>query len=443
MHKDYNVRYILLISFISAIGGYLFGFDFAVISGALPFLKTAFGLDAYWEGFTTGSLALGCILGCLLAGKLSENRGRKAALMTSGCIFALSSLGMAFAPTLFSFIAARFVAGVGVGMASMLSPMYIAEVSPAALRGRMVALNQLTIVIGILVTNLVNYTLRNSGDEAWRWMFGLGLIPSALFCVGILFLPESPRWLIKAKKPIEAQRVLGLIGKPHVADKTFNQITLAVSRETKLNFALAFRKPFAAALAAGITLAVFQQFCGINVVFNYSTTIFESMGFDKSDQLMQTVFIGIVNLCFTFVAIALVDKLGRKPLMLIGAIGLAILYILIARLLNINPALSTVLLLAAIGLYASSLAPITWVLISEIFPPNVRSEATTIAVVCLWAAYFILTFTFPILAEWMGGVAHTFYIYAAICLVAALFIWRRIKETKGLTLEDMDAVFAH
>jgi sugar porter (SP) family MFS transporter len=443
MQKDHNIRYILLICLISALGGYLFGFDFAVISGALPFLKTEFGLNAYWEGFTTGSLALGCILGCLLAGKLSENRGRKAALMISGCIFALSSLAMAFAPTLFSFIAARFLAGVGVGMASMLSPMYIAEVSPAALRGRMVALNQLTIVIGILITNLVNYTLRNSGDEAWRWMFGLGLIPSALFCVGILFLPESPRWLIKAKKPVEAQRVLGLIGKPHVADKTFNQITLAVSKETKLNFALAFRKPFAAALAAGITLAVFQQFCGINVVFNYSTTIFESMGFDKSDQLMQTVFIGIVNLCFTFVAIALVDKLGRKPLMLIGAIGLAILYILIARLLDINPVLSTVLLLAAIGLYASSLAPVTWVLISEIFPSKVRSEATTIAVVSLWAAYFILTFTFPILAEWMGGVAYTFYIYAAICLIAALFIWRRIKETKGIALEEMDAVFAH
>jgi sugar porter (SP) family MFS transporter len=274
-------------------------------------------------------------------------------------------------------------------------------------------------------------------------MFGLGFIPSALFCFGIVFLPESPRWLVKAKKPIEAQRVLRLIGKPHVADKTFNQITLAVSKETKLNFALAFRKPYAAALAAGITLAVFQQFCGINVVFNYSTTIFESMGFDKSDQLMQTVFIGIVNLCFTFVAIALVDKLGRKPLMLIGAIGLAILYILIARLLDINPVLSTVLLLAAIGLYASSLAPVTWVLISEIFPSKVRSEATTIAVVSLWAAYFILTFTFPILAEWMGGVAYTFYIYAAICLIAALFIWRRIKETKGIALEEMDAVFAH
>lgn len=341
------------------------------------------------------------------------------------------------------FITARFVAGIGVGMASMLSPMYIAEISPAPVRGRMVSLNQLTIVLGILVTNLVNYALRNNGDDAWRWMFGLGLIPSSLFCFGIIFLPESPRWLIKAAKFDEAKRVLSLIGKPHFAGTTFNNIQRSVTLETKLDYKLPFRKQFRAALTVGIVLAVFQQFCGINVVFNYSTTIFESMGFNKDDQLMQTVFIGAVNLFFTFIAFILVDKIGRKPLMMAGAVGLSILYLLISQFLNINPVLSTVLLLAAIGLYASSIAPVTWVLISEIFPVKVRAESTTIAVVCLWSAYFILTFTFPILSEWMGGVANTFYIYAAICIIAALFIRRNIKETKGLTLEEMDSVFVH
>jgi SP family xylose:H+ symportor-like MFS transporter len=443
MRNDYNLRYIILISLISAIGGYLFGFDFAVISGALPFLKVQFGLDAYWEGFTTGSLALGCILGCLLAGRLAEKRGRKAALMTAGSIFAFSSLAMAFAPSLSLFIIARFAAGIGVGMASMLSPMYIAEVSPAAVRGRLVALNQLTIVIGILVTNLVNYTISDGGDDSWRWMFGLGFIPSALFCAGILFLPESPRWLVKAGKPDEAKRVLSLIGQPRFANETFSQIQQAVSGETKLDFSRPFKKAYLPALIAGIGLAVFQQFCGINVVFNYSTTIFESMGFSKSDQLMQTVFIGAVNLAFTLVALLLVDKVGRKPLMLAGAIGLALLYLLIAHFLNTNAVLSTVLLLAAIGLYASTVAPVTWVLISEIFPASVRGEATTIAVVSLWSAYFILTFTFPILAQWMGGVANTFYIYAVICFVATVFVWRKIRETKGLALEDMDTVFSH
>ena len=443
MRNDYNTSYIIMISFISAIGGYLFGFDFAVISGALPFLKIQFGLDAYWEGFTTASLALGCIVGCLVAGTISEKYGRRAALMTAAAIFALSSLGMAFAPSLSFFISARFAAGIGVGMASMLSPMYIAEISPAAIRGRMVSLNQFTIVLGILVTNLVNYSLRNNGDEAWRWMFGLGIIPSAIFCIGIIFLPESPRWLVKKGRPEKAKRVLSLMGTSNYAEKTFDDIRASLSVQTKTDFTLPFQKLFRPALIAGIVLAMFQQFCGINVVFNYSTTIFESMGFNTDDQLMQTVFIGAVNLFFTFVAFALVDKIGRKPLMLTGAIGLAILYLLIAQFLQTDPVLSTVLLLMAIGLYASSLAPVTWVLISEIFPGKVRSEATTIAVICLWSAYFILTFTFPILSQWMGGVANTFYIYTGICIIAALFIWRKVKETKGLTLEEMDNVFLH
>jgi SP family xylose:H+ symportor-like MFS transporter len=443
MANDYHVRYILLISLISAIGGYLFGFDFAVISGALPFLKNQFGLDAYWEGFATGSLALGCMLGCLVAGSISEKHGRKKGLLLAGCIFAFSSLAMAFAPSLALFISARFVAGIGVGMASMLSPMYIAEVSPAALRGRMVALNQLTIVLGILITNIVNYQLSSYGNDAWRWMFGLGFIPSALFCIGTFFIPESPRWLLKAAKYEEAKRVLLLISQPHVAANTLQSMEQNLSQETSIDYKLAFQKPFLPALLAGIVLAIFQQFCGINVVFNYSTTIFESMGFSSSDQLLQTVFIGVVNLFFTIVALLLVDTLGRKPLMIAGALGLAVLYVLIAQFLNAEAVLSTILLLAAIGLYATSIAPVTWVLISEIFPTKVRSEATTIAVVCLWLAYFILTFTFPILVEWVGSVAQTFYIYACICLVASVFIYKKVKETKGVVLEDMENMFVH
>lgn len=443
MDKDYHLRYILLISLISALGGYLFGFDFAVISGALPFLRIQFGLDAYWEGFATGSLALGCVLGCLAAGTLSEKYGRRKALFSAGCIFALSSLAMAGAPSLALFITARFVAGIGVGMASMLSPMYIAEISPAPLRGRLVALNQLTIVLGILVTNVVNYGLSDYGNEAWRWMFGLGFIPSVLFCLGTLFIPESPRWLLKAARYNEAKQVLLLISKPHMAMHTLSGMQQHIDRETTMDYRQAFQKPFLPALWAGIVLAVFQQFCGINVVFNYSTTIFESMGFDASDQLLQTVFIGAVNLFFTLVALLLVDSLGRKPLMITGAVGLAVLYLLIALFLQVDAVFSTVLLLAAIGLYATSIAPVTWVLISEIFPTKVRSEATTIAVVCLWLAYFILTFTFPILVQWVGSVARTFYIYAGICLLASVFMFKKIKETKGVVLEDMESMFVH
>lgn len=441
--SGYRFGYILMISFISALGGYLFGFDFAVISGALPFLKEQFNLNAYWEGFTTGSLAIGCIAGCIVAGKAAESYGRKPALMLAAIIFTVSSLAMAFSNGLSFFIVSRFAAGIGVGMASMLSPMYIAEISPAPIRGRMVTTYQLAIVIGILVTNLVNYTLRNSGDDAWRWMFGLGAVPSAIFFLGVLFLPESPRWLVKTGKTDRAKKVLANMGNPAFAADTFMAIENSTATESAVKLPVLFRKPYVAAMVAGIGLAVFQQFCGINVVFNYTTTIFDSIGFSKDDQLMQTVFIGAVNLLFTFIAIGFVDKIGRKPLMLTGAIGLAVLYLVIAYLLKAGSAYSSVFLLAAIGVYATSLAPVTWVLISEIFPTDIRGAATSVAVISLWLAYFVLTFTFPLLAELMGGIANTFYVYAAVCILGALFVALKLRETKGRSLEDMEAVFAH
>jgi sugar porter (SP) family MFS transporter len=433
----YNTRYILGISFISALGGYLFGFDFAVISGALPFLQKQFVLDAYWEGFATGSLALGAIAGCMIAGIVSNKYGRKPGLLTAAAIFAFSSLAMAFSPTRDLFIVSRFSAGIGVGMASMLSPMYIAEISPAHMRGRMVAINQLTIVLGILITNLVNYMLRNYGDDAWRWMFGLGFIPSALFFIGAIWLPESPRWLMK-RQPMKALAVLHKIGDANFADESFKNIKKSLSGIVKTNYSDIFKKGIFAAVLVGIGLAVFQQFCGINTVFNYAPKIFESIGASQDNQLLQTVFIGGVNLVFTILAMLLVDKLGRKPLMLIGAGGLAILYLVVVISLGAHSPNVSWFLLAAIGVYAMSLAPVTWVLISEIFPNKVRGEATTIAVISLWIAYFILVFTFPVLFEKLQE--KSFYIYSAICVAGFLFILWKVKETKGKTLEELEEV---
>lgn len=434
--SSYNNAYILGISFISALGGYLFGFDFAVISGALPFLQKQFLLDAYWEGFATGSLALGAILGCLIAGKISDKYGRRPGLMLSAALFALSSLAMAFSPGRDIFIAARFVAGIGVGMASMLSPMYIAEISPAHLRGRMVAVNQLTVVLGILITNLVNYTLRNNGDDAWRWMFGLGVIPASLFLLGAWLLPESPRWLIKAGRHDIAGTVLQKIGDSSFVQETLANIQRSLEGVTKTNYAAAFKKAVLPAVLVGIGLAVFQQFCGINTVFNYAPKIFKSIGASQDDQLLQTVFIGGVNVLFTILAMLLVDKLGRKPLMLFGAGGLAILYIIVVQLLSSGSTNVSWFLLAAIGTYAMSLAPVTWVLISEIFPAKVREAAISIAVISLWVAYFILVFTFPVLFEKLKD--NTFYIYAGICAVGFLFVLFKVKETKGKTLEEVE-----
>jgi sugar porter (SP) family MFS transporter len=434
----FNRSYILGISFISALGGYLFGFDFAVISGALPFLEKQFELTDIGEGFATGSLALGAILGCVIAGTVSDKYGRRRGLLLAAAIFGISSLGMALAPGKDFFVSARFVAGIGVGMASMLSPMYIAEISPAHLRGRMVAINQLTIVIGILITNLVNYLLRNQGDDAWRWMFGLGVVPSLLFFIGALWLPESPRWLIKAGQTNKAATVLEKIGGVTFARESLGNIQQSLQGVTKLSYGAAFQKAVLPAVLIGIVLAVFQQLCGINVVFNYTPKIFESIGVSQDGQLLQTVFIGGVNLLFTLLAMMLVDKVGRKPLMLLGAGGLAVLYLIVVRLLAQGSENVSWFLLAAIGTYAMSLAPVTWVLISEIFPNKVRGAATSIAVLCLWAAYFILVFTFPFLFKQMQN--NTFYIYAAICALGLVFIWFRVKETKGKTLEELEGI---
>jgi SP family xylose:H+ symportor-like MFS transporter len=435
----YNGGYIVGISLISALGGYLFGFDFAVISGALPFLRNEFQLDVWWEGFLTGSLALGCMAGCLFAGKLADSYGRKYGLVVAAAVFAVSSLGMAFSGSLQVFVAMRFAAGIGVGMASMLSPMYIAEISPAEIRGRNVSINQLTIVFGILVTNLVNYFLADEGPEAWRWMFGLGAVPAALFLIGVIWLPESPRWLITVGQTDKARKILAKIGNEQFVAVTQHAIAHSLKDAPKASFADLFQKGVRPALVVGITLAVFQQLCGINVVFNYTSTIFESIGADLDRQLMETVTIGIVNLIFTIVAMWQVDKLGRRPLMLIGSLGLSVTYIVLAFVLQNGaaPWVVSLLVLAAIAMYATSLAPVTWVLITEISPNNIRGIATSVATVSLWGAYFILVFTFPVLAKVLGTYGP-FYLYAAICFLGFLFIKKRVSETKGRTLENLE-----
>lgn len=431
--------YIIGISFISALGGYLFGFDFAVISGALPFLRTEFMLDAWWEGFLTGSLALGCIVGCLIAGNIADRYGRKPGLMIAAFIFAISSLGIAFCSTLTVFVVLRFAAGIGVGMASLLCPMYIAEISPANVRGRNVAINQLTVVIGILITNLVNYFLADTGPDAWRWMFGLGVVPSLIFLFGVIWLPESPRWLMKDGQTERARKVLLKLGSASFADSTLIEVEKSLVGNVKMSYKAVFEKSVRPAVVVGITLAVFQQFCGINVVFNYTSTIFESVGANLNQQLFETISIGIVNLLFTLLAMWQVDKLGRKPLMLIGSLGLSVVYLVLAYLLqNQYPAsIVSVFVMIAISLYAISLAPVTWVLISEIFPNKIRGAASSVAIISLWAAYFVLVFTFPILAKTLGTYGP-FYMYGAICFLGFLFVKAKVKETKGQTLEELE-----
>ena len=441
MRGRYNWTFLISISLVTAMGGYLFGFDFAVITGGLPFLRAEFDLNAVTEGFTTGTLALGCVAGCLFAGGLADKYGRKPGLILAASVFCISSLAMALAPSLPFFLTGRFFAGTGVGMASMLSPMYIAEVSPPEVRGRMVTINQLTIVLGQVITHFENFQLRETGPNAWRWMFGLGMIPSLLFLIGVFFVPESPRWLLKAGREAESRKVLGCIGNSAFVDNTVTAIRQTLHGETRTNFRLVFQKAVLPIVVIGICLAIFQQFCGINVVFNYTTNIFQSVGASSTEQLLQAVYISLVNLVFTLVALSLVDRWGRKSLMLIGAGGLAILYVVIGYILFKGSGTGlSIFILMAIGVYAMSLAPLTWVLISEIFPNQIRGVATSVAVISLWLAYFILVFTFPIIEKHFGD-AIAFWGYSVICVFGFLFIWKKLPETKGKSLEDIESEF--
>lgn len=430
-------RRILGMSLIASIGGYLFGFHFGVITAMLPFLRTEFELSALNEGFLTGSLALGCILGSLLAGKIADTNGRKPAISISAIIFAAAALGMALAPYLSWLITMRFVAGIGVGMASIICPMYLAEIAPANIRGRMVAIYQLMIVVGILSASISNYGLSNQGSEAWRWMVGLGIIPAVLLFLGVPLLPESPRWLI-----LQGENEMGLKILQYIGDKDLKQETNEAkikTSTTQVSLFELFSPSLRPVLILGMTLAVFQQFCGINVVFNYTSTIFASVGANLNRQLLETILISSVNLIFTLIAMWQVDRLGRKGLLLIGAIGLAIDYLVLAVLLqyHAHPNWISLFVVIAIGLYASSLAPVTWILISEIFPNHVRGRASALAVMALWIAYFILVFTFPLLSQ-VFGVFGLFYVYAGICLIGSLFILFVLKETKGKTLEAIE-----
>jgi sugar porter (SP) family MFS transporter len=453
----YNLGYVWLISVVAAMGGLLFGYDWVVIGGAKPFFEKFFELNSgALSGWANSCALLGCLAGAFMAGALSDKFGRKRLLIFSALLFAVTSIGNGLAQTFSVFVAWRIFGGMAIGLASALSPMYIAEVAPASMRGRLVAINQLTIVIGILLAQVVNWSLARNlppgsadefirmswyGQSAWRWMFGLTAAPSLLFFVGMFVVPESPRWLAKSGQPETSWRVLNRIGGPWYADEALADIqsTLASEEIRHVSFKDLIDPSIRRVLLLGVVLAVFQQWCGINVVFNYAEEIFRAAGYDISDVLKNIAWTGSVNLLLTFVALGTVDRSGRRPLMLLGASGLAAIYLAMGYCYssNIKGLPMLLLVLAAIGCYAMSLAPVTWVVISEIFPNRIRGAAMSVAVTALWIACFVLTYTFPLLNRKLGP-AWTFRLYAAICVVGFLFILRRLPETKGKTLEQIE-----
>lgn len=449
-----NKSYLLLISLVSAMGGLLFGYDWVLVGGAKPFYEAFFGIENFpvMQGWVMGSAILGCLVGVMVAGSLADRYGRRPLMVVSSLVFIAAAIGTGAADSLSWFIVYRILGGIGIGIASNLSPMYIAEVAPGDIRGRMVSINQLTIVLGILAAQIVNWLIAQpvvpgedlaaswNGQMGWRWMFWSGGVPAVLFFFMLFLIPESPRWLAMRERYASATAILSRIGGQDYANRELEGIRAAAGRtEEKAGFRELFKGKMPGILLIGVVVAAFQQWCGLNVVFNYAQEIFAAAGYGVSDILFNIVVTGVTNVIFTFVGMYTVDRLGRRSLLLFGASGLACIYILmgLCYYLHITGWAVLLMVVLAIACYAMTLAPVTWVVISEIFPNRIRGMAMAVSTFSLWAACFVLTYTFPLLNAGLGAYG-TFWLYAVICILGFFFVKSRLPETKGKSLEEIE-----
>ncbi len=465
--KEYNQRYVIGITLVATLGGLLFGYDTAVISGTVGSLKNFFivpqGLPELeansLHGFVVSSALIGCIIGGISGGLLALHFGRRTTLKFAAVLFTISALGSAMPEMFFAkigsgdhnyltqFVIYRIIGGIGVGLASMLSPMYIAEIAPASKRGNLVSWNQFAIIFGMLVVYFVNYFIALQGDATWldrigwRWMFASETIPAVLFFILLFFVPESPRWLVIKQRENEALNVLQKVNGESEATRILNDIKQSLaSKKSSALFTFGY-----VVIIVGVLLSVFQQFVGINVVLYYAPEIFKNMGSGTNVALMQTIIVGIINLSFTVLAILTVDKFGRKPLQIIGALGMAASMFALGLAFYTNSLGMGALLfmLAYVAFFAMSWGPVTWVLLAEIFPNKIRGRAMAIAVASQWIANYLVSWTFPMLNDntylketFNHGFAY--WIYGVMGILAAIFMWRMVPETKGKTLEEME-----
>lgn len=461
MKNLYDLKFVWKICLVAAMGGLLFGYDWVVIGGAKPFYEAFFGLagdDQVWRaGWAMSSALAGCLAGALLSGVITDAMGRKKVLVIAATLFTASAIWTALSGNYGEFVMARILGGIGIGLASNVSPIYIAEISPASMRGKFVSINQLTIVIGVLAAQVVNLLIYQyqpvatgasaevmlnswNGQMGWRWMFAAEAIPAGLFFVMALAIPESPRWLMKRSRGDEAREILVKIGGDEYARKEIEDVEETLEGERKvIHFSELFRPRLLKILGLGIFIAVFQQWCGINVIFNYAEEIFAAAGYDVSGTMLNIVITGLVNLVFTVIAIKTVDRWGRRPLMLLGAGGLMLTYGIMGSCyyFGIQGLPVLIVVLAAIAFYSMTLAPITWVLLSEIFPNRIRGASMSLCVSALWIACFLLTVTFKPINAALGA-SGTFWLYGVICLVGFAVLYRWVPETKGKTLEEIE-----
>lgn len=432
-------------SIVAALGGFLFGFDTAVISGVEKSIQELWSLTDFWHGFTVSSALFGTVLGSLIAGAPAEKYGRKRMLQAIGVLYLLTSLGTSLTSSWEVFVLFRFLGGIGVGASSVVGPMYISEISPAASRGRLVALFQFNIVSGILIAFVSNYFLFGVSDEAWRWMLGVQAIPSALYFSLVFLVPESPRWLIKKGRNEEALSVLRKIGEPEPA-KALNDVAASLRSEVGKQERL-FTKAYSAPIFYAVALAMFNQLAGINAIMYYAPRIFEMTGLAKGGALLQAVSIGVTNMVFTILAISVIDKIGRKTLLIIGSFGMVLSLGLVSwEFFTQDFAGYSIMiyLIVFIAFFALSQGAVIWVFISEIFPNSVRSKGQTLGSFTHWIMAWIISWTFPIVVESseLGG-AYAFAVFAGVSVVQLLFAWKIMPETKGKSLEQIQKLVVH
>lgn len=435
--------YVVIMSVVAALGGLLFGFDTAVISGTINFIQPYFRLSEAGLGWTVSSLLFGCIAGVFVAGKAGDHFGRRKVLMLAALLFIVSAVGSASAHSLPVFISARILGGLAVGVASVLSPMYIAELSPARYRGSLVSLNQLAIVIGILVAFFSNYLLVNTGENNWRWMLMVMAAPAILLFLCLFIVPESPRWLVARKRNDEALMILTKTSGKELASSELQEIEETLKNQEMPAFNELFTPKIRPLLFIGVMLAVFQQITGINTIMYYAPKIFAHIGQSNDAALLQTVLIGGINLVFTLVAMALIDRSGRKILIVIGTTGMMITLGGLSLLFFTNHTsgiLVLICILAYIAFFAASLGPAVWVIVAELFPNRLRSKGMSVAIIALWVACTIVTIVFPVmLVKLSPGI--TFLVFSLICLANLLYVLKFVPETKGKTLEELEKQF--
>jgi len=445
--------FVIKLTVVAALGGFLFGYDTAVISGVVPFITTKFSLTEGLVGYAVGSAIVGCIIGSILAGPISDSLGRKKVLIFTAVLFAVSSIGVALAANLTEFVLFRVVGGIGIGAASMLSPLYISEVAPAKMRGKLVSVYQLAIVIGILIIYFVNYGIAGLGSEqwkvdtGWRYMMASGFVPSALFLVLLFIVPESPRWLIKNNRRDEAMDTLERLNGKQEAVAVADEIasTLNVEEGT---IAELFKPGLRKAMIVGMFLALFSQITGINAIIYYAPIIFKNAGFNSSNALGATALVGIINFIFTWVAIGFIDKMGRKSLLLWGVGGMILSLIGTAYCFHaqVQGIWVVICIFFYIACFAASLGPIPWVIISEIFPTKTRGVAMSIATTVLWVGTFLISYFTPLLLHseskdqtvLANAGYHTFLIFLLNAVLLWLFTKFMIPETKQKTLEEIE-----